>query len=84
MFYNFVRVHQTLRISPAPAAGVTDRLWKISDLVDILEAFEAKEKREAKTIFEVCEQKIGGGYYVRVTLPNVIPEQIYGDLEKLL
>ncbi len=29
MFYNFVRVHQTLKVSPAMAAGVTDRLWEI-------------------------------------------------------
>jgi hypothetical protein len=27
MHYNFVRIHQTLRVTPAMAAGVTDRLW---------------------------------------------------------
>ena len=41
MFYNFVRVHQTLKVSPAMAAGVTDRLWEVSDLIEMLEAFEA-------------------------------------------
>ncbi len=30
MFYNFVRMHSTLRMSPAMAAGVTDRLWEMS------------------------------------------------------
>jgi hypothetical protein len=34
MFYNFVRIHQTLKISPAMAAGVTDRLWEMTDLVE--------------------------------------------------
>jgi IS1 family transposase len=42
MFYNFVRIHQTLKISPAMAAGVTDRLWEMTDLVEMIEAFEAR------------------------------------------
>ena len=41
MFYNFVRIHQTLRVAPAMAAGVTDRLWKMTDLVEMIEAFES-------------------------------------------
>lgn len=36
MFYNYVRIHSTLRTSPAMAAGVTDRLWEIRDLVSLL------------------------------------------------
>jgi IS1 family transposase len=31
--YNFVRIHSTLRVTPAMAAGVTDRLWSIRDLM---------------------------------------------------
>ena len=42
MFYNFVRIHQTLKVSPAMAAGVTDRLWEMTDLVEMIEAFEAR------------------------------------------
>jgi IS1 family transposase len=41
MYYNFVRLHQTLRTTPAMAAGVTKRLWEMTDVVDVLEAFEA-------------------------------------------
>jgi IS1 family transposase len=33
--YNFVRRHETIRTSPAMAAGVTERLWSTEDLVDI-------------------------------------------------
>lgn len=33
-YYNFVRVHKTLRVTPAMAAGVTPRLWTIGDLLD--------------------------------------------------
>jgi IS1 family transposase len=36
MHYNFVRIHKTLRVTPAMAAGVTDRLWEITDLVGLL------------------------------------------------
>jgi IS1 family transposase len=38
MYYNFVRVHQTTRITPAQAARVTDTLWSMEDLVNLLEA----------------------------------------------
>jgi len=41
MYYNFVRIHKTLRTTPAMAAGVTDRLWEIGDVVDVLEAWES-------------------------------------------
>jgi IS1 family transposase len=37
MHYNFVRIHQTLRVTPAMAAGVTDRLWSIDNLVGLLD-----------------------------------------------
>src|SRR6202011_920399 len=40
MYYNFVRVHKTLRTTPAMAAKVTKRLWEIGDIVDVLEAWE--------------------------------------------
>src|SRR3979411_2476462 len=32
--YNMVRLHKTLRVTPAMAAGVTDRLWSIEELVE--------------------------------------------------
>jgi hypothetical protein len=37
MFYNFVRIHQTLRVTPAMAAGVTDHVWNIADIVALLD-----------------------------------------------
>lgn len=43
MYYNFVRIHKTLRVTPAMAAGVTDRLWEMADIVALLEADEAKK-----------------------------------------
>jgi hypothetical protein len=40
MYYNFARVHKTLRCSPAMAAGVDNRLWEIKDIVAMIEAHE--------------------------------------------
>ena len=33
MFYNFARVHQTLRVTPAMDAGVSDHVWSIAEIV---------------------------------------------------
>ena len=38
MHYNFCRIHKTLRVTPAMAAGVTDRLWEIEDIVALLDS----------------------------------------------
>src|SRR5579863_5879416 len=46
MYYNFVRIHKTLRTTPAMAAGVTSRLWEIGDIVNVLETWE-----------QVCDHK---------------------------
>jgi hypothetical protein len=32
--YNFCRVHETLRVTPAMQLGVTEHIWTISELVD--------------------------------------------------
>jgi IS1 family transposase len=37
MHYNFVRIHQTIRVTPAMAAGVTTKLWEIADIVALLD-----------------------------------------------
>ncbi len=41
-FYNFVRVHKSLRMSPAMAAGIADRLWSIEDIVARMDAVAPK------------------------------------------
>lgn len=45
--YNFVKIHRSLRTTPAMAAGVTDKLWEVSDLVALLEADERGLERAA-------------------------------------
>ena len=42
--YNFIKIHRTLRMSPAMAAGVTDRLWDVNDLVALWGSYERTER----------------------------------------
>ena len=36
MWYNFGRVHQTLRLTPAMEAGVSDRVWSVEEIVGLI------------------------------------------------
>jgi hypothetical protein len=38
VWYNFVKVHKSLRMSPAMAAGITDKLWSVEDIVSLVDA----------------------------------------------
>lgn len=59
------------------AAGVTDRLWEMVDVVDVLDVFETKRKRQApKAVFDVVHWRIGEGYYVTVTMPDGEPRRV--------
>jgi hypothetical protein len=52
MHYNFCRKHQTLGTSPAVAAGLTDHVWTLQELIGLLEQAESvpvKRGRYAKT-----------------------------------
>ena len=44
MYYNFVRIHKSLRCTPAMAAGVTSKLWEIEDIVALLPETETKPR----------------------------------------
>lgn len=46
MFYNFVRVHKTLRVTPAVAAGIEKRLWDMRDLAQMVEDWQLAKRRE--------------------------------------
>ena len=37
MHYNFARIHQTLRVTPAIAAGLMDHVWDVAEIVELLD-----------------------------------------------
>lgn len=77
MYYNFVRIHQTLKVTPAMAAGVTDKLWEVSDIVVMLEQWElANFKPEYQ--FVVRQYAIGKGHSVSVLWRGGEVDSIFG------
>jgi hypothetical protein len=42
VFYNFCRIHKTLKVTPAMAAGITDKLWSLEDIAERIEAHRPK------------------------------------------
>jgi IS1 family transposase len=53
LYYNFVRIHKTLKTSPAMAAGVSDRLW---DMADIVALIDARDDRRTKAKSERAQR----------------------------
>ena len=47
MYYNFGRVHQTLRVTPAMEAGIADHVWSIEEIVGLLNSHGANEAVDA-------------------------------------
>jgi hypothetical protein len=45
VWYNFVRTHKSLRVSPAMAAGVTDKLWSMEEIAEMIDATLPKPGR---------------------------------------
>lgn len=44
MYYNLHRLHQTLKVTPAMATGVIDKLWEMVDIVKLIEEAAPKPK----------------------------------------
>jgi len=43
MNYDFCKIHQTLRVTPAMEAGITDHVWSVEELVALLEPERQKQ-----------------------------------------
>lgn len=46
VWYNWVRIHKTLRVTPAMEAGLTDRVWTMAELVEMLDKVNAPEPED--------------------------------------
>lgn len=77
MYYNFVRIHQTLKVSPAMAAGVTNKLWEMNDLVAMLEQWELANFKPGYQ-FVVRQYAIGKGHSVSVMWRGGEVDTVFG------
>jgi IS1 family transposase len=77
MYYNFVRIHQTLKVTPAMAAGVTDKLWEMDDLVAMLEQWELSNFKPEYQ-FVIRQYAIGKGHSVSVMWRGGEVDTIFG------
>jgi hypothetical protein len=50
VFYNFVRLHKAHRMTPAMAAGITDRLWSMEDIVSLMDNAEIAATIRKRTL----------------------------------
>ena len=73
-FYNFVKQHSTLHMSPAMAAGIETHLWEMTDLVKMIDAFH-----RPKPSFTVLPVKSEPGYQVRMDPNAYAPMMNIGD-----
>ena len=48
MHYNIAPIHKTLRVTPAMAVGVTDRLWEIGGVVKVPEEWETRQMSDTE------------------------------------
>ncbi|MGZ8212930.1 MAG: IS1 family transposase [Methylosarcina sp.] len=48
MFYNYCKIHKSLRITPAMAAGLTDHVWELTDVVNLIPGPEPKKRGSYK------------------------------------
>jgi hypothetical protein len=48
MFYNFCKIHKTLRVTPAMEAGITYSVWALSDIVNLIPVEEQKKRGSYK------------------------------------
>ena len=37
VWYNWTRIHKTLRVTPVMAAGLTDRVWSMAEIVELID-----------------------------------------------
>jgi len=55
MFYNFCKIHKSLRVTPAMTAGITDHVWNIIDIVGLIREEHPKKRGPYKKIIERVE-----------------------------
>ena len=47
LWHNFIRIHKTLRVTPAMESGLVDHLFSYEDLIGIVDEWEVEQKNES-------------------------------------
>jgi hypothetical protein len=55
MYYNFARIHMTLRVTPAMEAGVSRHVWTIEDIVGLLQYYEREKGVTPPVLIGSCD-----------------------------
>ncbi|MGH7593754.1 MAG: IS1 family transposase [Gemmatimonadales bacterium] len=58
VYYNFCRIHKTLRTTPAMAAGITSKLWEVSDIAALLDERDAVIAHKKRGIYKKRDERI--------------------------
>jgi hypothetical protein len=58
VFYNFVRIHKTIRMSPAMAAGVSQTLWDMDQILGLIEQYEENQAPRKRGPYKKRGQEI--------------------------
>jgi hypothetical protein len=56
MYYNFCRIHNTLKITSAMEAGLAHHVWTLEELVGLLSDFKLHHYRETDLMDNVCKR----------------------------
>jgi len=56
MFYNFCRIHQTLKVTPAMEAGLTDHVWTLAELLSVEADFRLKSQVGSTTAISLLDR----------------------------
>jgi hypothetical protein len=60
LYYNFCRVHSTLRVTPAMEAGLSDHVWTLEEMCSLLQEMPSIAKRIDKgLILKALGEKVG-------------------------
>ena len=70
MFYNFCRVHQSLRVTPAMQAGLSDHVWEIEELCALLPKPTVSASNIEKTLLQQALEKISTAHRSGSDVPS--------------
>lgn len=69
LIYNFTRLHKTPPMSPAMAAGITDRLWSLEDVITKIDEMAPAPKARGPYVRHPHKPNTVDKKYMRLTLP---------------